>query len=131
MAATAYFDRVAINYRDNMTQYKMTGNAASKAAADNAKRWMQYYIRWQETLAGKNTAYINKFVNDYKSTNKDLIKMQKTVQNVKEQGPKLENVYMTNKEAADDTPRNYTPYYVKGGIVLGTLVLVSVLFMRD
>lgn len=131
MAATTYFDRVANTYRDNMAQYKMTGDAAAKSAADTAKQWMQYYVQWQEALAGKNTDYINKFVNDYKSTNQDLINMQKTVQNVKEQGPKLENIYMTNKEAADDTPRDYTPYYVKGGIVLGTLVLVSVLFMRD
>jgi hypothetical protein len=114
-----------------MAQYKMTGDAASKAAADTAKQWMQYYVQWQEGVARKNTTYINKFVNDYKSTNQDLIKMQKTVKNVKEQGPKMENVYLTNKEAADDTPRDYTPYYVKGGIVLGTLVLVSVLFMRD
>jgi hypothetical protein len=114
-----------------MAQYKMTGDAASKAAADTAKQWMQYYVQWQEALAGKNADYINKFVNDYKSTNQDLIKMQKTVKNVKEQGPKMEDIYLTNKEAADDTPRDYTSYYVKGGIVLGTLVLVSVLFMRD
>jgi hypothetical protein len=131
MATAVYFDRAANAYRNSMAQYKMTGDAASKSAADAAKQWMQYYVQWQEGLARKNTTYINKFVSDYKSTNQDLIKMQKTVKNVKDQGPKMENVYLTNKEAADDTPKDYTPYYVKGGIVLGTLVLVSVLFMRD
>ncbi len=133
MAATvaAHFDTVAKRYRDNMTQYKMTGDAAAKTAADSAKQWMMYYIQWQERVIRNNSNYINKFVTDYSTTNKDLIDMQTKVRAIKTEGPKLEDAYLTSKEAADDTPMDFTPYYVKGGIVLGTLVLVSVLFMRD
>lgn len=131
MATATYFDTVAKRYRDNMAQYKMTGNATFKTAADNAKRWMEYYVQWQEAAAGRNMNYIDKFVKDYSTTNADLQAMQRAVKKVKEQGPKLEDTYLTNKEAADDTPRDFTTYYVKGGVILGTLVLVSVLFMRD
>lgn len=114
-----------------MAKYKMTGNSSFKTAADVAKDWMMYYVRLQETAIQQNTDYLSNFIRDYSTTNKDLQSMQATVRKIKTDGPKLEDAYLTNKEGANDAPRDFTPYYTKGGIILGTLVLVSVLFMRD
>lgn len=39
----------------------------------------------------------------------------------------MEDVYRTNAEAAETSPRDFTPYYIKGGVILGVGALVAVL----
>lgn len=124
---SAQFDRVLAAYRINMARYKMTGNASFKTAADNSKNWITTYLRWLEGSVAQNSNYINKFVADYSTTNPDLVAMQKEIQKIKTEGPKLEDTYLTDKEAAETTPRDMTSYYVKGGVILGIGALVAAL----
>lgn len=124
---SGYFDQVLTTYRTNMASYKLTGNASAKTAADNAKAWVVQYLNWMEGTVAANSEYINRFVGEYSQTNPELVAMQQKMKTIKTEGPRLENVYMTEKEAAETTPRDFTPYYIKGGVILGVAALVAVL----
>ena len=120
-------DRVLEAYRYCEAQYKMTGDPYWKRQSDNAKTWMTNYLRWMEGRVTTNSDYINRFVSEYSKTNPELSAMQTSLKTIKTQGPQLENTYRTDKEAAETTPRDFTPYYVKGGVILGVAALVAVL----
>jgi hypothetical protein len=124
---SGYFDQVLTTYRTNMATYKMTGSAAAKTAADNAKGWAVQYLNWMEGTVSANSEYINRFVGEYARTNPELVAMQAKMKTIKTEGPRLENVYQTDKEAAETSPRDFTPYYIKGGVILGVVALVAVL----
>ena len=124
---SAYFNQVLTTYRNNMTTYRMTGDPSAKSAADQAKAWVTQYLRFLEGTVAANSQYVNRFVAEYSTTNADLVAMQNRLRTIKGEGPKLENTYQTDKEAAETTPRDFTPYYVKGGIVLGVAALVALL----
>lgn len=120
-------ERVMAAYRTNMTQYKMTGRPEYKRGADIAERWLSQYLQWMESSVTSNSNYINKFVADYSTTNPDLVALQQKIKTIKTEGPKLEDAYLTDKEAAETSPRDMTPYYVKGGVILGIGALVAAL----
>jgi hypothetical protein len=124
---SAIFDQVLVSYRTNMSTYKMTGDESAKYAADQAKRWVTQYLQWMEGTVSANSQYINKFVAEYSTANPELAAMQTKLQTIKGQGPKLENTYRTDKEAAETTPRDFSPYYIKGGVILGVAALLAVL----
>lgn len=124
---SAYFNQVLTTYRTNMATYRMTGNASAKTAADQAKAWVTQYLQMLEGSVAANSQYINRFVAEYSTTNPDLVAMQTKLQAIKREGPTLENTYRTDKEAAETTPRDFTPYYVKGGVILGVAALLAVL----
>ena len=121
------FNRILDAYRHEMTNYKITGSSGAKEKVDRLERWIAEYTKWAEDNVTANSRYIDKFVKDYSTTNPDLIAMQKKIQKIKTQGPELEDTYLTDKEAAETTPRDLQPYYIKGGIILGVAALVSVL----
>lgn len=105
----------------------MTGNPSYKTAADSSKNWITSYIQWLETTVATNSNYINKFVADYSTTNPDLVALQEKIKKIKTEGPKLEDDYLTGKEAAETAPRDMTAFYIKGGVILGVGALVAAL----
>ena len=124
---SAYFDQVLTTYRTNMATYKLTGDASAKTAADSAKGWALQYLQYLEGTVSANSEYLNRFVSEYSTTNPELVAMQAKLKTIKSEGPRLENVYKTDKEAAETSPRDFTPYYIKGGVILGVVALVAVL----
>jgi hypothetical protein len=124
---TAHFNQLLTTYRTNMATYKMTGDYSAKIAAYQAKSWITHYLRWAEATASANTNYINKFVSDYSKTNPELASMQSQMRKIKVKGPELENTYRTAKEAAETDPRDFTPYYIKGALIVGIGALLAVL----
>lgn len=124
---TAWFNLALERYRTAMSDYRMTGNPGSKTTADAWKTWATQYIQSLEGTVAANSSYLNRFVAEYSTTNPDLVAMQTKLQSIKTEGPALENTYRTNNEAAETTPRDFTPYYVKGGVILGVAALLAVL----
>jgi hypothetical protein len=121
------FDSVLSRYRTTMADYIATGNIGSKTAADGAKAWILMNLRHEESKNTTNSNFINKFVSEYPQFNTELVSAQNTLKKVKTQGPRLENVYMTDKEAADAPERDFMPYYIKAGVILGVGALVVML----
>ncbi len=115
------------SYRQAESQYRISGHPFWKQHSDYTKAWMNNYLQWMEGTVSANSQYINRFVSDYSRTNPELVAMQAKLQTIKGQGPKLEDMYRTDKEAAETTPRDFSPYYIKGGVILGVAALVAVL----
>lgn len=127
MATQDVFETTLRRYRTHATQYKLTGDAAAGTAANSLQKWLNDYMVWLESNVAGQSARIDTFVRDYSRTNPDLISMQKSLQTIKTEGPRLEDVYRTNAEAAETTPRDYTSFYIKGGVIVGVGALVALL----
>lgn len=124
---SAYVNQTLASYRTNMASYKMTGDASARIAADSAGKWLTQYLQWLEGTVQANSQYVNRFVSEYSKTNPELVAMQSKLQTIKKQGPELENTYRTDQEAAETTPRDFTTFYIKGGVILGAAALVALL----
>ena len=123
----AVMERALTMYRTNMAKYKMSGNASFKTAADTSRDWIIAYTKWLENSVNSDAKFIDNFVKEYSTTNPDLVEMQKKIKKIKVEGPQLEDTHLTDKEAAETDPIDLSPYYTKGGVILGVAALVAVL----
>lgn len=119
------FDTVLNRYQKNLTDYKVTGNAALKPAVETDKAWLDSYIASLEQQSQQQQSYIQKFMSDYQRTNPDLIEMQSKMKEIREKGPVLQDAYETEKKAAEEEPIDLTSYYVKAGLIVGVAVAVG------
>lgn len=123
----------ALQYlRDNLLEYKMTGNDMYKTAYDGTKRWIDNYIATLNTQVARDADGISSQITSYETATPDLAKSQADFQAVKAEGPKLENTYLTIKKQMDQSTAAPTDAgtYVKGaiaaGLGLGALALAFV-----
>jgi len=123
------FDDILEAFKKHTLNYKLTGNSAYKIAAANAENWLEAYIKSIQDAAKGKANYIDKFVKDYAETNPELDKMTKQIKNVREKGPKLDDMLTTEREADKsemEEPEDLTTYYVKAGVVGTVLAIVAV-----
>lgn len=123
----ADFDRVLTRYKTNLTTYTVTGNGALKTAVDTDKTWLDSYVDMLAKRSQRQQSTIQAFVANYQNTNPELVKLQGELKKVREEGPKLQDIYETEKEASQEDPLDFTPYYVKGGLIIGVGVAVALL----
>jgi hypothetical protein len=123
----------ALQYlQDNLLEYKMTGNDTYKSAYDGTKRWIDSYIASLNTQLARDADGISSQITSYDSAAPELAKSQADFQAVKENGPKVEDTYLTIKKQMDHRlgASSDTSSYVKGaiaaGLGLGVLALVFV-----
>lgn len=123
----------ALQYlQDNLLEYKMTGNDTYKSAYDGTKRWIDSYIASLNTQLARDADGISSQITSYDSAAPELAKSQADFQAVKENGPKVEDTYLTIKKQMDHQlgASSDTSSYVKGaiaaGLGLGVLALVFV-----
>jgi hypothetical protein len=125
----ASFDDALGIYRYNYVQYKVTGNAAYKTAYENALVWLDSYIAQKEGGLRQDNEYITGFVKDYKDTNPEMTKLQSKMKMITTEGPAQQDRYLTEHSLkSQPPPMNFTPYYVKVGVVAaltGVLVVLS------
>jgi chromosome segregation ATPase len=121
------FKNVLNMYRQNLTEYKLTGNTAFKTASDSAKTWLNSYIRAIQSQTRTHENTIRQFVSQYQRSNPELAEIQERVQKVQKEAPKLQDDYETGKESQETAPIDYTQYYVKIGIMVGVLALTALL----
>jgi hypothetical protein len=123
--ATPEFNIVLGRYQRNLTEYKVTGNAGLKPAVDVDKNWLDLYVTSLERKSQDQQSFIQKFLADYQRTNPDLIEMQGKLKEIREKGPILQDAYETEKQAKEEEPMDYTPYYVKAGLIVGIAAVVG------
>ena len=121
------FDSTLDIYRQNLTEYKLTGNSAFKTAADNAKAWLDAYVATMQQQNQDQANYIRQFVSQYQNANPELVAMQRRIKKAQEEGPKVQDAYETEKQAQEDEPLDFTQYYVKAGLIAGLFGVVVVM----
>ena len=119
------FNTVIARYQKNLTDLKVTGNTGLKQAVDTDKTWLDSYVASLDQKSQQQQTYIQKFVADYQRTNPELVEMHTKLKEIREKGPVLQDAYETEKQAQEEEPINYTPYYVKAGLIIGVAVAVG------
>lgn len=120
------FDQAMEIYKNNYTNYRVTGNSAYKVAFENAERWIQLYLQEKEKQVSASATDINKFVQEYGSANPDLTKMRNQFQSIRKEGPKLEDQYIQIKRLNEEIPEpDMTSVYVKAAIVVGLVGIIG------
>lgn len=117
-------------YRDNLLEYKLSGNAAYKSAADGAKAWLDRYLQSLNFQVNKTADEISSQVATYESANPEMTKIQSDFQRVRVEGPKAEDTYQTIRRQIGSAPTaslDTTGLYVKGGIAIGLVLGAIVL----
>lgn len=113
-------------YRQNLTEYKLTGNSAFKTAADTARVWLDKYVTTLRQDADKKANDIQTFVARYQNTNPELMEMQERIKKVQQEGPIVQDQYDTEMEAQQQEPIDFTHYYTKVALIAGTFAVVVV-----
>ena len=117
--ATQDFDTVLARYQQNLTDYKATGNAGLLSVVNMDKTWLDSYVASLEQQSQQQQNFIQRFMTEYQNTNPDLIEMQGKLKEIREKGPTLQDAYETEQQAKEEEPIDYTPYYVKAGLIVG------------
>ena len=120
---------ILASMRDNLLEYKMTGDPRYKRAHDGIKTWMDRYISSLNAKLAQESDAITREVTTYRTANADMTKTQSDFQRVKTEGPKAENTYLTIKKQMDQIPifDGSTNAYIKVGIAGGLAIVAGVL----
>jgi hypothetical protein len=108
--------------RDNLLEYKMTGRSEYKTVYEGIKAWLDQYIANLNLQLTREADTINTDVTTYRFVPSELRQTQAEFQQVKTDGPKLEDSYLTIKKQMDQVPvPTSSGLYVKAGIAAGLL----------
>jgi hypothetical protein len=120
------FETILNLYRKNILEYKVTGNSFYKTTAESSKKWLDEYIGTIQASAIADSKAVDAFVKNYANTNPELDKMQQQIKKVKTEGPKLQDVYETEKKAEKEPDVDVTIYYTKAAVIGGVLAIAAV-----
>ena len=120
------FDMVLKQFKSNMLEYKVTGQAVFKQNADTAEKWLNDYITTLNASIERDATFIDKFAKNYATTNPDLMKYKDEIANARKKGPELQDVYEGEKETQEEPPVDESSYYTKAAVVGGVLAIAAV-----
>ena len=124
---TSEFEKTLGLYQKNLTEYKVSGNAAYKVAADTTKKWLDDYIKTMEQRTEANKKEIQDFVENYAKSDTDMATLKKEMAEIRKKGPELQIQYETEKNAQkEEADNDFTMYYTKGAVLAGVVGLVAV-----
>jgi hypothetical protein len=121
------FDRVLQQFKTSMLEYKVTGQTVHKQQADIAEKWLNDYINTLNDSIQRDATFIDKFAQNYATTNPDITKYRQEIANARVKGPELQDIYEGEKETQKEQPVDETPYYTKAAVVGGILALAAVI----
>jgi hypothetical protein len=117
-------------FRVNLAEWKVTGNDANRIAYENAQRGLQSILISQQNSVAANQAHIRTFMEDYQTTNSDLVQLHEKSIEIRKEGPKIQDEYETTKRLNPAPAVNNTGLYVKAGIVAGLTALIAFVATR-
>jgi hypothetical protein len=123
---------ILASMRDNLLEYKMTGDTRYKSAYDGTKAWMDRYVATLNTQLTREADAITNDVATYRTANQEMTQTQNEFQRIKAEGPKAENTYLTIKRQMDQIPAapasndTYIKVGIAAGLALGAGVLAFV-----
>lgn len=120
--------RVLDQMKSALLNYKMSGDTRYKTSYDGLKTWMDQYVSSVNTQLAQEANSITQDVNQYRTANTEIARIQTDFRRVQREGPEVENTYLTLKKQMDYVPEtDQTSFYVKVGIAVGLVVGAIVL----
>lgn len=123
---TSEFETTLDLYRRNIVDYKVSGNAAFKVAADVAKKWLDDHLALLNTQADAKATEIQQFVENYDKSDVELASLKNDMRMVRQKGPELQTLYETEHNSEVREEIDYTQYYAKGAVLFGVGALIAV-----
>jgi hypothetical protein len=118
--------RLLQNYSTHMITYYRTGNPSYKTAAEKSLAAVQSHVDNIQKKVRQETARATKTVNEYDSTNQEVVKLRRQLRSIQREGPKMGDKYETQKRINDNAPVIQSMYWVKMGIVAGLFAIAFV-----
>jgi hypothetical protein len=119
------FEEVLDSYKSNLVEYKVSGNTSRKTVADSLKKWLDDYIRSAQANAENSAKEIQSFVSNYAKSDEEMARLKKELSTIRKEGPELQTIYETEREAQQTPPVDYTLYYIKGAVLAGVGGLIA------
>jgi hypothetical protein len=114
------------NFRQNYTEYKVTGNTVFKASYEATKAAMDTHLDALKAKADQDGEYIKTTVTQYQQTNPELTRLSSQMKTIQREGPKLQDQYETQEKRNEPAPADSMTVYIKGGLIVG-LGLITLL----
>ena len=121
------FETVLARYKASMTDYKVSGQSASKIQAESSERWLREYINALNTSIQNDATYIDRFAKEYENTNPELVKYKEEIAKARKKGPELQDIYEGEKEVYAEPPVDEYLYYTKAAVVGGILAVGAII----
>lgn len=124
------FERTLDTYKTHMTRYKISGDTSAKVAANTAKEWLDAFVKNAQDTANKGAEDIQTFVTTHAKNDTEFARLKQEIASIRKEGPELQTIYETEREAQAKPPIDYTLYYAKGAALAGVagLILVANMF---
>ena len=115
------FQKALEIYRTNYLEYKITGNSAYKVAYESAQTTIESYLKNLQAKIGNDASYVDKFVKQYANSNRKLTYLKNKSKQIQKEGPILQDQYEVKHRInqVSEIPVDYTPYYIKGAVIVG------------
>lgn len=113
-------------YKSYLLQYKLSGNSGYKVAADSTKQWLDKFLEDQSSAVDAKKQEIEDFVQSYQGSDEDLVTLKQDMSTIRTEGPKLQTIYETEREAKENPPLDGNSGLYTRGAVLGGILLVIV-----
>jgi len=119
-------------YKENLASYRVTGNTAYKTAYENAGRALDQKLNTVQGQLAADSLYVQNFLGQYQDANATLQSLQQKSKEIKQVGPQLQDQYIKTKQlnTVPLAPIDYTGMYVKGGILIGVLIIAGLAAAR-
>ena len=123
--ATPDFARTLDLYRSYLLQYKLSGSSGYKVAADSTKQWLDRSLANQSKSVDAKKKEIEEFVRTYQTSDTELATLKKDMHTIRTEGPKLQTLYETEREAKLNPPIvEEGGIYTRGAVLGGILVVI-------
>ena len=128
-SAAVSIPNILAGLRDNLLEYKMTGDLRYKAAYDGIRVWLDNYVSTLNLKLTRESDAITNDVASYRNANQEMTQTQNDFQRIKTEGPRVENTYLTIKKQMDQLPTfdSSNSSYIKVGIAAGLALGAGVL----
>ena len=113
------------DYRRAYTEYRVTGDPAQRRAYEALKTAIDVELENKRSGVQSSDKYLRNFADTYQAL-PEMEEIEKKASEIQREGKKMENELAVSANLGKEIPIDYTPYYVKVGILIG-IIIVTVL----
>lgn len=109
-------------YMKTQVQYRSTGDAQFKPAAETAKNALETYIFNLENTVREREAAFQRYINSRAGTNSEVGKLAQATRQIRDNSEKIAADYLVAFDLNQPVPIDWTQYYAKFAILAGLVV---------
>lgn len=106
-------------YERAQAQYRSTGNAQLKPAADLAKKAIEDYIANLESTARAGATRFAEYTRSQSSTPQEIERIVEIGRTVRDKSKEVANDFIVANDFNQPMPIDWTKYYIKLGVLAG------------